>query len=285
MKSAMLLPFLTGLLVFSQQQKSIRPDTSTQRVVGQPPKLILALGDVSTSGNQHDSVSHALVTIEGLGLRAGLFDTLIRTDTQLVTKQAVSTLNGTLTFYRNLLDFDAVLLFTSGEPKLSAQQKADLLSFVHDDGKGLVVVHSAISSFESWPAYREMIGGSGAEPLGNSEENEVRVLAPDFPGMRLFPPLFRIRDKFFRVSIDRPERTRVIAKSTPDIPVAWTKSYGKGRVFVSQIGHDDAVWDRKDVEAMYLEAIQWVMHVTAPSKNKASSPATTRAITRKSGNR
>jgi hypothetical protein len=276
MRFAMLLLPLTALLALSQQQKSIRPDTSTQRVAGQPPRLILALGDVSTAGDQHDSVSHALVTIEGLGLRAGLFDTLIRTDTQLVTKQAVSTLNGTLTFYRNLLDFDAILLFTSGDPKLSAQQKADLLSFVHDDGKGLVVVHSAISSFGSWPAYREMIGGSGVEPSGNSEDNEVRVLAPDFPAMRLFAPLFRIRGKFFRVSIDRPESTRVIAKSMQDIPVVWTKSYGKGRVFVSEIGHDDIVWDRKDVQGMYLEAIRWVMHIPRPSKNEAAEPATAR---------
>src|SRR5580658_3445025 len=116
MTSATLLLPLTALLLFSQQQqKSIRPDTSTERVSGQPPKLILALVDVSTPGDQHDSVSHALVTIEDLGLRTGLFDTLIRTDTQLITKQAVSTLNGTLTFYKNLLDFDAVLLFIGGE--------------------------------------------------------------------------------------------------------------------------------------------------------------------------
>jgi hypothetical protein len=277
MKSVPLLLPLTAMLLFSQQQqKSIRPDTSTERVSGQPPKLILALGDVSTAGDQHDSVSHALVTIEGLGLRTGLFDTLIRTDTQLVTKQAVSTLNGTLTFYRNLLDFDAVLLFTSGEPRLTAQQKADLLSFVRDDGKGLVAVHSAISSFGSWPAFKEMIGGSGAEPSGNSEENEVHVLAPDFPGMRMFTPSFGIRDKFFRISFARRENTRVLARSEPDIPVAWTTSYGKGRVFVSQVGHDDAVWDRKDVQNMYLEAIRWVMHESEPLKNGKPLPATSR---------
>jgi type 1 glutamine amidotransferase len=255
----MLLLPLTALLLFSQQ-KSIRTDTSTQRVVGQPLKLILALGDVSTAGDQHDSVSHALVTIEGLGLRAGLFDTLIRTDTQLVTKQAVSTLNGTLTFYRNLLDFDAILLFTSGDPKLSAQQKADLLSFVHDDGRGLVVVHSAISSFGSWPAYKEMIGASGVEASGVSEENEVRVLAPDFPAMRVFGPSFRIEDKFFPVSLVHPENTRVLAKSRLGTPIVWTTSFGKGRVFVSQIGHSDVAWNRRDVQGMYLEAIRWAMH-------------------------
>src|SRR5437764_4494338 len=93
-----------------------RPDTSTQRLHGQPEPTILALGDVSSDGYQHDSVSHALATIEGLGLRGGLFDTLIRTDTQLVTKGAIAAATGTLTFYKNLDDFDAALLFVSGEP-------------------------------------------------------------------------------------------------------------------------------------------------------------------------
>ena len=276
MKSTVVLLPLAALLLSSQQQKSIRPDTSTERVSGQPAKLILALGDVSTAGDQHDSVSHALVTIETLGLRAGLFDTLIRTDTQLVTKQAVSTLNGTLTFYRNLLDFDAVMLFTSGEPKLTTQQKMDLLSFVRDDGKGLVVVHSAISSFGSWLAYKELIGATGIEPPGESENQDVLVLASDFPGMRLFTPSFRIRDRFFHISIEHPENTHILAKSETGVPIAWTKRYGKGRVFVSQIGHDDAVWDRKDVQGMYLEAIRWVTHGSAPSKNEARSPAAAR---------
>lgn len=275
-----LLP-LAALLLFSQQRKSVRPDTSTRRVSGQPAKLILALADVATSSNQHDSVSHALVTIEGLGLHAGLFDTLIRTDTQLVTKQAVATPSGTLAFYKNLLDFDAVLVFTGGEPKLSTQQKADLLAFVHEDGKGLVVVHSGVSSFGSWPAWKAMIGWTGSEQPGESEEREVRVLAPEAPAMRFFTPTFRIRDKFVRLTSASqedggPENVRVLAKSEPEIPVAWTKSYGKGRVFVSQMGHEEAVWDRKDVQGMYLEAIRWVMRISPMGRQGKSLSGTPR---------
>ena len=44
------------------------------------------------------------------------------------------------------------------EVDLTAQQKADLLSFIHDDGKGFVGAHSAIDAFYSWPGYGEMIG-------------------------------------------------------------------------------------------------------------------------------
>src|SRR5215831_13124103 len=38
-------------------------------------------------------------------------------------------------------------------------QKSDFLSFIRDDGKGFVGVHSATITFTSWPEYGEMIGG------------------------------------------------------------------------------------------------------------------------------
>src|ERR1700692_4157264 len=51
-------------------------------------KRVLAWGDTSTA-YQHDSISHALATIERLGRESGAFDTYIRTDSQLISKQPV----------------------------------------------------------------------------------------------------------------------------------------------------------------------------------------------------
>ena len=51
---------------------------------------------------------------------------------------------------RNLDYFDAVVFYTNGETEMSAQQKADLLAFVRDDGKGFVAVHTATASFVGW---------------------------------------------------------------------------------------------------------------------------------------
>jgi hypothetical protein len=234
-----------------------RPDTSTGRLSGQPPRTILALGDVSTDTWQHDSVSHALATVEYLGLRSGLYDTSIRTDTQLVTKGAIAAATGTLTFYKNLDDFDAVLLFVGGEPGLSSQQKTGLLSFVRE-GKGLVAIHSAVAAFPSWPEFAEMLGGRAAAGPEEVKDREVQVLDRRFPAMSLFPKSFHIRDHIAPVLLNRQGNLRVLAASG-NTPVIWTHNFGKGRVFVSQLGHDDEVWDRKDVHKMVLEALRWVM--------------------------
>src|SRR5258708_19180550 len=60
---------------------------------------------------------------------------------------------------KNLNDFDAVVFFTDGNLDMDDSQKADLLSFVRDDGKGFIGIHSATITFARSPAYGEMIGG------------------------------------------------------------------------------------------------------------------------------
>src|SRR5262249_21313564 len=72
-----------------------------------PKKQLLVIGE--QKGYRHESVSHAMATIERLGNETGLWDTTIRTDTEALTKKKLE-VNA-----KNLNDFDAVLFFTGGE--------------------------------------------------------------------------------------------------------------------------------------------------------------------------
>ena len=54
----------------------------------QPRKRVLAWADVR-NGYQHDSISHALATMERLGRESGDYETFIRTDSQLITKRPI----------------------------------------------------------------------------------------------------------------------------------------------------------------------------------------------------
>src|SRR6202166_1081059 len=97
-------------------------------------KKLLAIG--MSEGFQHDSISHALATIERIGQQSGLWDTYIRTDTQLLTKKKLG--NNA----KNLDYFDAVMFYTTLELPLDDEQKAALMSFVKEDGKGFLGTHS-----------------------------------------------------------------------------------------------------------------------------------------------
>src|SRR3954464_15294038 len=91
-------------------------------LAAQPRKRVLAWGDTLTS-YQHDSISHALSTMERLGRESGAFDLFIRTDSQWSSKQPVPLPARNA---RNLDYFDAIFYFGTGD-NLNAQQKKDLL--------------------------------------------------------------------------------------------------------------------------------------------------------------
>lgn len=115
-------------------------------------KHVLVIGQ--TKGYEHDSVSAAMNAIYVMGKESGLWDTTIRTDTELLTKKDLGR-NG-----KNLNYFDAlVFASTTGELDMDASQKQDMMSFIKEDGKGFVGIHAALDTNYTWPEYGEMIGG------------------------------------------------------------------------------------------------------------------------------
>src|SRR5260370_25691692 len=119
--------------------------------VAQPKKHLLFLGE--EKGYRHEAVSHAIATIERLGRETGLWTTTIRTDTEVLTKKKLE-YNA-----KNLNDFAAVLFYTGGDLEMDTQQKADFISWIHDDGKGVIGVHSSAITLVGWQGEGEMIGG------------------------------------------------------------------------------------------------------------------------------
>ena len=253
--------------------------------VGQDPfagkKKVLAIGDART-GYQHDSISHPLATIEQMGRRSGEYITFIRTDSQLITKDKIYgtgkyAASGNRGVNAKGLDyFDAIFFYGLGEGDLSEKQKRDLLSFVHDDGKGFVGAHSAIDAFYSWPEYGEMVGAYFDNHPWGVFDAPIIVEEPSFPGMKQFSREFVIRDEIYvptnapysRKEVDVLARldaskvdlkVRDLHRTDGDFPVAWVKKYGKGNVFYSTFGHPDSAWDNPDVQKMYFEAIRWAL--------------------------
>jgi type 1 glutamine amidotransferase len=98
-----------------------------------------------------------------------------------------------------LNDFDAVFCFTGGNLEMDTQQKADLLSFVHDDGKGFVGVHSAAITWTSWPEYVDMVGGTYDEHPWGTFNAPIIVKDPGFPGMHQWPWSFVLHDEVYQL--------------------------------------------------------------------------------------
>lgn len=248
----------------------------------QPPakKRVLAIGAVK--GFQHDATSNGLATIWKLGKETGLWDTYIRTDTQLLTKKKLEA-NA-----KNLDYFDAVLFYTTGELDMDEQQKADLLKFVREDGKGFLAVHSGIDTFYQWPEYGEMVGGYFDGHPWNQLQAPIIVEDRTHPITKHFPPTFMIVDEIYQARNFSRDRVRVlmrmdagqidltkkgVKRTDKDFAVTWLRNYGKGRVFYSTFGHRDEVWDRPDIQKMWVEAVKWVTGMTQGDATPRPMPA------------
>ena len=265
-------------------------------------KHLLFVADTQT-GYQHDSISHAMAAVEKIGRESKTYMTMIKTDSQLITTQPIKGQGqyaGAAGVNAKILPFyDAVFMLPAGWGTMSDDQKADLVAFVHDQGKGLILGHAAVLAFldrknhvDLWPEWREMAGaGWGTEFNANTT---VIVEDSNFPGADAFGgPTFVFneqhavwtdpysRDKvhvIMRLDPDKLDAKTRALRADGDFPVVIAKQYGKGRVFNTGWGHNDETWDDPRFQKMMLEGIKWAMDMTpadvTPRPFPGAKPAT-----------
>ena len=254
-------------------------------------KVVLAWADTRNGVAQHDSVSHALAIVERLGYESGLWDTFIRTDSNIISYHPLMTTGQPASGGPNLAMADAIFFMGHREIQLDDQQKADLLKFVHDDGKGFVAAHVGLTALMSWPEFGEMLGGQFQDHPYGTVAGSVINEDPSFPAARHLPAAFNLTDEFYQAKNFSREKSRVLlrldtSKLPPnqnllskdgDFPLAWAKMYGKGRVFYGSFAHDARTWDNPDVYHIYFEAIRWSLGLTDADITPRPYPATTPA--------
>ncbi len=284
--AVLLLALCCFSLAFTQAQGQAGPDT---RLTPLPPhakevrvKHVLVIGQ--TKGFEHDSVPDAMDAVYKMGHDTGLWDTTIRTDTELLTKKDLGRNAKNLNYF-DLLIFAS----TTGELDMDQSQKQDMMSFIKEDGKGFVGIHAALDTNYTWPEYGEMTGGWFDQHPWSTFTAPILNEAPDSPIVRNFPASFVKYDEIYQPKNWSREKVNVLLSLDPnrldyannprihradrDFPVAWTKMYGKGRVFYSTLGHTEGSWDDPDIQKMYFEAIRWALGMTDGSTASHARPA------------
>jgi type 1 glutamine amidotransferase len=269
-----------------QNQTGFRPGARSDR------KHVLAWADIR-NGSQHESIWHAIATIEKLGHDSGVYDTIIRTDSDVITKETRMQSGPDATPGRSLMNlnaFDAIFFYGAAGVDLSPQQKAALLSFVHDDGKGFVAVHTSELAFPHWAEFGEMLGGRYDEHPWGIISAPVIVEDPRFPGMKQFPQPYTLREEFYQtkdfsrkdihvlLSLDASKvdlKKPLVHRADHDFPLVWAKNYGKGRVFFSALNHEIDSWDNPVLQQMYFEALKWSMGMTNADVTPRPAPSGT----------
>lgn len=167
-----------------------------------------------------------------------------------------------------LSDFDGVIfLSTTGD--LPVPDLTGFLDWVKS-GKAFIGFHAATDTFKNSDAYCDMIGGHFAgHPWGAGGEHAFVVHEPGHRVTAMFPERFRWQDEIYQYDLRyKPENLRVLLSldmqaSSPKepwhVPVAWVRDYGKGRVFSTNFGHNDATWHEPMFQKHMLEGIAWAV--------------------------
>ena len=117
-------------------------------------------------------------------------------------------------------------------------------------GHGFVGMHSASDTFHGFRPFVEMIGG---EFLTHDSQATVDCLNQDkkHAATRSLPATWTVHDEIYLLKSytnstvhELLKLDREPNKKTPgEFPIAWCKTFGKGRIFYTSLGHREDIWD------------------------------------------
>ena len=164
-----------------------------------------------------------------------------------------------------------VLVFYHMWDKISDQQAGMFVDCIKS-GKPVIVLHHSLCAFESWPEYRNIIGGkyfhnpttvNGKEyAAGTYLEGlliKVKVANPNHPVTKGIND-FEILDESYKGYYIADDVTPLLTTDEPtsEPVIGWTKKYGKARIVVFQSGHDTPTLENPDYRKLLKQAIIWV---------------------------
>lgn len=160
-------------------------------------------------------------------------------------------------------------------------------------GTGVVVIHAADNSGVGWPEYERLVGDLWRKGTGHGRFHsfDVAVTDRDHPVTRTLPTMLKHPDELYHrlVNVHGVER-RVLATAYSDPetggtgenePMILTRSYGKGRVFHTPLGHvwrgnlpSQASHNDPQFRGLVVRGTEWAATGTVRDEQTAPAPLT-----------
>ena len=187
-----------------------------------------------------------------------------------------------------LAPYDLVVVnyFERNQPALLWGERANnaLLDYVRA-GKGLVLYHFSIAAFNGWTDYEKMSAGNWRPGKGHHSSRHdftVDIKDANHPiTAGLKSPLKVQNDELYANLKWQPEGTyhvlatayddhalydekasdarnkQPMSAASIDEPMLWTTEFGKGRVFITALGHDTAAVPQSTFKVTFTRGAEW----------------------------
>ena len=259
-----------------------------------PAKKILFFS--KSSGYEHGVIKLPTTAFSpgGGNLVAGTAFAVLR---ELGAKNAIEFVfskDGSLFTPQYLAQFDAYFFVTTGDlttpgtdgnPPMTPAGKQALLDAVAG-GKGFIGAHCATDTFHSQGGMKDrtpsryMNDGDNADPYikmiggefvihGRQQKAHLIVADPKFPGISAVPldndateewySLKNFADNLHVLLVQDTLGMSGIEYRRPNYPSTWARMYGKGRVFYTNMGHRDDIWNGPVFQSVLMGGINWAV--------------------------
>jgi uncharacterized protein len=256
-------------------QKSVM-DAALPGATAKPKSARKILVFYRCEGFIHTSIPFANYAMEAIGAKTGAFTIDLSDQYSVFTKE-------------NLAQYDAILFNNTTHLKPDDGQRAAILDFIHQ-GKGVVGFHAAADNFGEWPEGVALIGGIfNGHPWGAGGTWAFTVEDPDHALNKAFggrgfwhkdeiywykPESFQGREKLrvlLSLDLSKAENQKPLenekfketlqgtAAADVDVPVSWCREVGTGRLFFTNLGHNDLTFADTTVLQHMLDGIQYAL--------------------------
>ena len=173
------------------------------------------------------------------------------------------------------------VIFDSTTGDLPLPDKQGFVDWVKA-GHAFIGIHSATDTLHGFKPYLDMIGGEfDGHPWHQAVT--VKVEDPASPAAGSYKDKFEVNDEIYQMKnynrgdlhvvlgLDPSNEERPTVGNPPksffergkrpdkDYALAWVRDFGKGRVFYTALGHEDAVWNDPKVQEHMLGGIKWAL--------------------------
>lgn len=230
--------------------------------VAQEKKKYKILYITQSKGFKHGSVDRkkadlapSEIAMTELGASSGLFDVECTQDASVLTPE-------------KLKDLDAVMFYTTGGLPISKENFAAFEEWLKN-GHAMIGTHSATDTFGDFQPYWSLINGTfDGHPWGSGETCTMTVHDPTHVVAKPWPAEFQIKDEIYQYRHYDPRAVRVIyslnmskckTKMPYHVPVCWVREFGKGRLFYTNLGHNEGTWANPQFRQHLLTGIRWAL--------------------------
>lgn len=241
----------------------------------EPPKVLVWGG---AYGFRHPSITTGERTMVELAQDTGAFDVTV---TENPADLSMATLR----------DYDVLMwVSTTGKAPMTDQQREEVMRW-SSCGGGNLGIHAALDSEYGWSEHTRLFGAQFDSHPHGAQAPAARMLVEgrDDPIVAGWShrDSFMMADEYYRwrsargvagislprnaantdvlLSLDETSVADGIQEGAQpyedDQPIAWKRTFGDGRVFYNNMGHNESTWSQPEYQLSLLRAVDWLSEV------------------------